>query len=68
MGWGISLRKQRLQLKINGNLEETTGNKAVAVGNKAKAISDFDYYNNKFRLHGVHPEGGRYKPFPEFII
>jgi hypothetical protein len=36
-----------LQLKINGNPEEARGNKALAAGNKVKAISGFYYYNNR---------------------
>jgi hypothetical protein len=32
-------------------MEETTGNKAVAAGNKVKAISDFIYYTNKDSWH-----------------
>jgi hypothetical protein len=30
-------------------MEETTGNKAVAAGKRVKAISDFNYYNNKVK-------------------
>jgi hypothetical protein len=46
MEWGVLARinpsgNRRLQLKIEGNTEETTGDKAVAAGNKVKAISDF---------------------------
>jgi hypothetical protein len=54
MGWVVLARfnpsgNRRLQLKTEGNTQETTGNKAVAAGNRTKAINDFIYYSNKVK-------------------
>ncbi len=36
-------------MKSDGNIQEITGNKAVAAGNRIKAISDFVYHNDRVK-------------------